>query len=72
LHRLRQCLCAFRNGFSGNNVNHSDEHQAQYLESWVRDRTLKALKSLQEAHPQDAGALIETAKEFDDKMFEEG
>jgi hypothetical protein len=31
----------------------------------------KALKSLPEAHPQDAAALIEITKEYDGKMFEE-
>jgi hypothetical protein len=31
----------------------------------------EALKSLPEAYPQDAAALIEIAKECDDKMFEE-
>jgi hypothetical protein len=31
----------------------------------------EALKSLPEAHPQDAAALIETANEYDNKMFEE-
>lgn len=71
LYRIRRCLHAFRNGFSGNNANRTDEHQAQYLENWVRDRMSEALKSLPEAYPQDAAALIETAKECDDKMFEE-
>ena len=31
----------------------------------------EALKSLSEVCPQDAGALIEIVKQYDDKMFEE-
>ncbi|KUJ07307.1 uncharacterized protein LY89DRAFT_362851 [Mollisia scopiformis] len=71
LYRIRRCLHAFRNGFSRSNANRTDEHQAQHLKSWVGDRMSEALKSLPEAYPQDAAALLETANEYDDKMFEE-
>ncbi|MCJ1391367.1 hypothetical protein MMC18_004230 [Xylographa bjoerkii] len=69
LHRIRRCLHAFRDGFS-RNVSGSDEHQVQYLASWIEEKISEALKSLPAAYPQDAAALIEITKEYDDKMFE--
>ncbi|MCJ1243689.1 hypothetical protein MMC30_000886 [Trapelia coarctata] len=71
LYQTHRCLRAFRNGFSTKNVNRSEEHQVEYMKSWVRDRVSEALKSLPQAYPEDAAVLIETAKEYDDKMFDE-
>ena len=49
----------------------SNEHQIQHLKGWCRDRLSHALVSLPNAYPQDAAVLIEMAKEYDVKMFDE-
>lgn len=71
LHTIRRSLLSFRKGFSSNNVGRFDEHQVEYLTRWIRDRVIEALKSIQQAYPQDAAALIEISKEYDDKIIEE-
>ncbi|KAL9112520.1 MAG: hypothetical protein Q9187_007753 [Circinaria calcarea] len=71
LHMIRQRLHSFRKGFSSNNASRFDEHQVEYLACWIRDRVTEALESIQEAYSQDAAALIEISKEYDDKIFEE-
>lgn len=71
LHRIVRCLQQFNDGFSGTEVNHSDEHQMQDLANWIRARTTDALKSSAKAYPQDAAALIEIAKKYDDLTMEQ-
>jgi hypothetical protein len=70
VYELRRRLQAFRDGFSETEVSRSDEHQ-MHLTNWVKDRLSQALKSTQNVYPRDAAALIETAKEYDEKMFED-
>ena len=61
----------FRDGFLRNNFGRASEREAQQLANWIRGRISQALKSLQNAYPQDSLALIEITKEYDDKMCEE-
>lgn len=70
LYKLYRGLRAFRTGFSRKNVNRSDAYHMQYLTRWIRERMLEALKSLPHAYPEDAAALIQTAKEYNDMIFE--
>ena len=71
LRKVRRCLQTFRDGYTRKNLNSSDKTQVEYLANWIRDRMSKALKSIQEVDPQDAAALIEIVKEYDNKIFEE-
>ena len=71
LYQLWRCLQAFQKVFPRNYMEGSNEHQTQHLKSWGRDRLSHALVSIQYACPQDAAALIEMIKEYDDKMLDE-
>lgn len=70
LYKVHQGLQGFRNGFSTSNVKRTEE-EMKYLANWIKLRTSESLKSLSGAHPQDGAALIEIAKEYDEKMVEE-
>lgn len=71
LYEICRCLQAFQKGFTGNNTKRTDEHQTQYMVSWARSRISQALDWLPKAYPEDAAALIEIVKEYDDEIFEE-
>lgn len=71
LHKLHLCLQGFSTGFSRVSDTCSKKHQFQHLASWTKERLSEALNFIEEAHPQDAGALIEIAKGYDAEMFKE-
>jgi hypothetical protein len=68
LYEFRRCLQEFRRGFSGTEANRSDGHQIQDLTNWMRARMSDTLTSSPKVYPQDAAALIEIGKEYDEKM----
>ena len=67
-YKVSRCLQSFRKGFL--TATSGTLHESLLMD-WIKNMTIKALDSLQGAFPEDSAALIKTAREYDDGMFEE-